>query len=152
MVDLEAVIDRLEEEVLQDLLGVPLYEAFLTDLDLDTGAIPKTPTEPRFLDIYDKFFETDPQYLRSEGMIKMLQMFIWFEFTKDLPVRNTPVGLVKSALENSKGVSSGAAGIEKTYNRGLRTYRSIQEKVILNQSTYSEYDNRSIYKEIISFV
>ena len=146
--NLEAVIDRIEEEVLQDLLGKELYDLFIADLV--AGPIPQIPAAARFTDIYDKFFESDPNYFRSEGMIKMLQMFIWFEFIKDSGMQNTPVGIVTNAFENSTALSANQAGIEKTYNRGLRTYNAIAGKIVLDRTTYPEFDG--VFREAISFL
>jgi hypothetical protein len=46
--ELQAIIDRLEVEVLQDLMGREMYDAFIADLD--TNVFPQAPQEQRFID------------------------------------------------------------------------------------------------------
>ncbi len=149
--DLEAVIDRLEEQVLQDLLGKELYDLFIADLD-GSPTIPQAPLTARFLDIYNPIFETDPIYIRSEGFIKMLQMFIWFEYTKDLGKQNTPVGYVQNEFANGVNLSANKAGIEKTYNRGVKSFHAVLDYIIQDSTTYPEWDGQGKVKEFISWL
>lgn len=148
--DLQAVIDRLEEEILQDLLGKEMYDLFIADLD--TAPFPQVPQAARFTAIFEKFFQDDPFYLRSEGMIKMLQAMIWFEWTKGLGMENTPVGVIRNEFENSTNLSAVAANLEMDYNRGVRTFLSILDFIILDTTTYPEYSGRSKVRQFISFL
>lgn len=148
--DFKAVIDRLEEEILQDLLGKELYDLFIADLD--TGSFPQVPQDARFTAIFDKFHQDDPFYLRSEGMIRMLQAMIWFEWMKQTGMQNTPVGAVRNEFENSTNLSANAANMEMTHNRGIRTFLSILDFIILDQTTYPEYSGRSKVRQFISFL
>ena len=49
--DLLLYIERYEREILEELLGCDLAEAFINDFDNVLGA----PTEQRFIDIYESF-------------------------------------------------------------------------------------------------
>lgn len=149
--NLEAVIDRLEEEVLQDLLGKELYDLFIADLD-GSPTIPQAPLTARFLDIYNPIFETDPIFIRSEGFIKMLQMFIWFEYTKGLGKQNTPVGYVQNEFENGVNLSANAASVELEYNRGVKSFRAVLDFIVQNSTTYPEYNGRGKVKNYISWL
>ena len=149
VLELEAIIDRIEVEVLQDLMGSALYTAFVADLDSEDPATPET---QRFIDIFDAFFIDDVCRLRSEGMVSMLKMFIWFEYTRTLSAAVSPVGHIAPVFENTTPVSQGASGMEKTYNRGIRSYRAILDFIILDSATYPEFDGKGINKEFISFI
>lgn len=148
--DLKAVIDRLEEEILQDLLGKELYDLFIANLN--TGVFPNVPVASRFLDIFEKFFQDDPFYLRSEGMIIMLQAMIYFEWIRQTGMEETPVGVVHHEFENSTNLSAVAANLEMTHNRGVKTFLSILDFIILDQTSYPEYSGRSKVRQFISFL
>lgn len=148
--DLQAVIDRLEEEILQDLLGKEMYDLFIADLD--TGSFPNIPQAARFTAIFDKFFQDDPFYLRSEGMITMLQTMIWFEWIKQTGMEESPVGVVRNEFENGTNLSANAANLEMTHNRGIKTFLSILDFIILDRVTYPEYSGRSKVRQFISFL
>ncbi len=148
--ELQAIIDRLEVEVLQDLMGREMYDAFIADLD--TNVFPQAPQEQRFIDIYNPFYLDDTCRLRSEGIIKMLQMFIWFEAIKDQGQENTPVGIVTNQFENSTNRSNSMAGIGRTYNRAVNTFNDIAHYINLESSIYPEYNCKGIIKQVISLV
>ena len=148
--DLEAVIDRLEVEVLQDLLGKELYDLFIADLD--GGDIPEAPQTQRFIDIYNAIYEDETIIIRSEGMLAMLRIFIWFEWTKQTGMQNTPVGMIKNEFENGTNLSNVNAGIESTYNRAIKSYRAIVDYIIINSTTYPEYGSKGIIRQYISWL
>lgn len=148
--DLQAVIDRSEEEILQDLLGKEMHDLFIADLD--TVPFPQVPQAPRFTAIFDKFHQDDPFYLRSEGMIRMLQAMIYFEWVKQTGMQQSPVGVIQNEFENGINLSAVAAGLEMTHNRGIRTFLSILDFIILDQTTYPEYSGRSKVRQFISFL
>ena len=152
---LTAYITKFEKRYLQDLMGIVLYDAFVADL---SSNVPQT---QRFEDIYNEFAEDDDglvsglsgmassgnKIVRSEGIKEMLKGFIFFEYNRDLPVKNTMTGNVQEDNENSKVLTSLKAGITEKYNEAIATYKAIQWKLEDESATYPEYNG--VCKEII---
>lgn len=152
---LTAYITKFEKRYLQDLMGIELYNLFVADL---VANIPQT---QRFEDIYNEFAEDDDglvsglsgmassgnKIVRSEGIKEMLKGFIFFEYNRDLPVKNTMTGNVQEDNENSKVLTSLKAGITEKYNEAIATYKAIQWKLEDESATYPEYNG--VCKEII---
>lgn len=147
---LQSIIDRVEVEALQDLLGKTLYDLFIADLN--TTPSPQIPQDARFTAIYDPIYEDETIRIRSEGFIAMLKMLIWFEFVKTTWKENTPVGIVSNASENSKQLRPSQAGIEGTYNRGIKSFHAVLDYIIINSSTYPEYEGKGKARNFISWL
>ena len=152
---LTAYITKFEKRYLQDLMGIELYNLFAADL------VANVPQTQRFEDIYNEFAEDDDglvsglsgmassgnKIVRSEGIKEMLKGFIFFEYNRDLPVKNTMTGNVQEDNENSKVLTSLKAGITEKYNEAIATYKAIQWKLEDESATYPEYNG--VCKEII---
>lgn len=147
---LQAIIDRLEVEVLQDLLGKTLYDLFIADLD--DVPFPQVPQTQRFIDIYNAFYEDEDIIIRSEGFIKMLQMFIYFEYIRQSDKQSTPVGMVINDFENGISASAVMANLERQYNRAIRSYRAVVDYMLLDTATYPEYDGKGIIRDYLSWL
>lgn len=147
---LKAIIDRLEVEVLQDLLGKTLYDLFIADLD--DVPFPQVPQTQRFIDIYNAFYEDEDIIIRSEGFIKMLQMFIYFEYIRQSDKQSTPVGMVINDFENGISASAVMANLERQYNRAIRSYRAVVDYMLLDTATYPEYDGKGIIRDYLSWL
>jgi hypothetical protein len=133
--ELEPYIDLLEVNVLQELFGSELYALFMADL---VGGVPQ---DARFVAVFDAFYDdSDNIASRSEGIKKMLMRFIYFDFTRNQPYQNTPVGTVKNQSENSTNASSPSFGLTIKYNYGVNSYQAIARKMILDSVTYPEYN------------
>ena len=145
---LTAYITKFEKRYLQDLMGIELYNLFVADL------VSNVPQTQRFEDIYNEFAEDDDglvsglsgmastgnKIVRSEGIKEMLKGFIFFEYNRDLPVKNTMTGNVQEDNENSKVLTSLKAGITEKYNEAIATYKAIQWKLEDESATYPEYN------------
>lgn len=152
---LTAYITKFEKRYLQDLMGIELYNLFVADL------VSNVPQAARFTAIYNEFAEDDDgltsglsgqvsvenKIVRSEGIEEMLKGFIFFEYNRDFPVKNTMTGNVQEDNENSKVLNSLKAGIIEKYNEAIATYKAIQWKLEDESSTYPEYNG--IEKNII---
>ena len=65
-------------------------------------------------------------------MLEMLKGFIYFEYSKDAFMQQTTYGGVQQTAENSKVLNSLQTMIYARYNEAIRTYRAIQDYVLLN--------------------
>lgn len=136
-------ITKYEKRYLQNLLGIELYNLFMASLvsNVPTGV---------YLTIYNEFAEDNDNsgftfqrldgtilesveggskagpIVRSEGIKEMLKGFIFFEFTRDQGVKNTPNGNVQAENENAIFVSQNEAFIKGRYNEAVDTYQAIQ--------------------------
>ena len=123
-------IARYELKYSRELLGVTLYNEFLTDLDVNN-----VPQSPNFLKIYDAFaldteFIGNARILQSEGFKEMLKGFIYFEYSKDLINEQTPYGNVKPQAENSTVSGTLYNTMYNRYNEAVVSYRAIQERIV----------------------
>lgn len=123
-------IARYELKYARELLGVTLYNEFLSDLDVND-----VPQSPNFLKIYEPFaldmeFIGDRRIIQSEGFKTMLKGFIYFEYAKDLINEQTPYGNVKPQAENSTVSSTLYNTMYNRYNEAVVSYRAIQERII----------------------
>jgi hypothetical protein len=129
---LQDYIDRYEKRYLIELLGADLYAEFMSDID----SVTKIPLSPTFIQIFDPF-EVNVYFNRlliSEGIKEMLKGFIYFEYAKDLMNQMTPFGNVKQKSENSTLVSTLNSMMYARYNEAVKTYKAIQEFILLNQT------------------
>ena len=111
---LQSYIDKFEERYLRELLGVDLYNEFISDLH-PTLNVPKS---PNFIKIFQPLYEDVTMYsmLESEGMLEMLKGFIYFEYAKDQMMQQTTFGGVQQKAENSKVLNSLQTLIYNRYN------------------------------------
>lgn len=126
---LQTYINKYEIRYLKALLGVTLYNEFIADLS--TANVPKS---PNFIKIYNPLSEDINQYvmIESDGMLEMLKGFIYFEYSKDQMMQQTTFGGVQQIAENSKVLNTLQTLIYNRYNEGIRTYRAIQNYILLN--------------------
>lgn len=126
---LQSYIDKYEVRYLREMLGVTLYLEFISDLDNQF-----VPRSPNFLQLYNPFAEDVNMYqmLESDGMLEMLKGFIYFEYSKDLMMQQTTFGGVQQRAENSTVLNTLQSLIYGRYNEAIRTFRAIQDYVLLN--------------------
>lgn len=144
--DYDFYIDTYVKEYLICLLGADLAELFIADLIAGNG----TPTEQRFIDIFDAFSieYTWLFYSRgggkrnwtSEGIKIMLIGFVYFEIVRDQSNKMTPVGNVASRGENSDAVRSYNSRMWDRYNRAIQNYRAIQSYIMKYRTDYPEFN------------
>ena len=131
--NIQAYIDRYEEQYLVDLFGKRMYDQFVADLDGVTGL----PQSPDFIFLYNPF--VDDSYFdhyyhnQSKGIKDMLLGFVYFEYTKDLISQMTPFGNVSQNSENSTVESTTYTMIYNRYNESIFSYRAIQQYIYLNK-------------------
>lgn len=131
--ELDFYIDKYEIYYLQNLLGAELYTDFATDFAI-TGIIP---TAPKFQEIWFPFAKDDSCDLRkSEGILKMLTTFIYFEYLRDSKVKNNIGGPNINVQVNSNEAEFHQTNIYSNYNEGLDTYWAIQWIICDNPNSY----------------
>lgn len=129
---LDACITKYESKYLADLMGVELYTLFAATVSSHV------PVGARYLNIFNPFQEQPYDcIIRSEGMKEMLKGFIYWEFVRDQPVKNTMNGNVIPQLENNE--HAGPDAIYARYNEAIKTYRAIQWYCIEHDDVYPEF-------------
>jgi len=132
--NIQSYIDRYEDLYLTELLGINLYNDFIADLDVDN-----LPQAVKFEKIFNAFKEEmDIRLIISKGMKDMLLGFIYFEYMKDQVTQMTPNGVVKQSNELSTPISAHTT-IYTRYNESVKTYRAIQDYIMLNLGTYDNF-------------
>lgn len=139
--DLQSFIDRVEPDVLQDMLGCDLYNLFIADWDaVPSGSF----SEPRFQVIYDAFCEDKDCYiLKSEGIKQMLMYFIYFEYIRFQTFQDRTTGMKKTISENSERALLTEFGLFEKYNKGVKNYTNIQIYICDNSGNYPEYNGQN---------
>ena len=136
--EIDAMIDDVEKNTLQDLLGCDLYTLFIADLTVPTPQVPQTQI---YIDIFEPFcFDHElcgPQ--NSKGMKDLLMGFVYFEWHRYNQNKSTSTGVVRGDSENSNLATAEAFGIYNKYNRAVETYRSIQQYIYDNSTVYPDF-------------
>lgn len=131
--DLDFYIDQYEVFYLRKLLGAELYDDFAVDFAI-TGVMP---TDPKFQEIWFPFAKDDSCYLReSDGILKMLTLFIYFEYIRDSKIKNNISGPQINAQANSTEPEFHQTNIYSNYNHALHTFWAIQWIICENPNGY----------------
>jgi hypothetical protein len=137
--DIQSYINKYEKRYLLDLLGADLGNEFVTDVQLGSG----TPTEPRFLDIFNPIeLDYGVELILSDGIKEMLKGFIYYEYLKDQVSQVTAVGMLTPKGENSEPVSGLFTQMYTRYNDAVRSYRSVQRYILTKRGDYSGFNGR----------
>lgn len=139
--DVTAYISMYEPVYLRKMFGKALYDLFNADL---TGT-PQAPQAARFLAVFNAFAETiDECLVVSDGIKQMLKGFIYYEYVRKQPFKNTINGNTRNQSEASTDTPGNSVMmIEETYNVAVRTFKAIREKLDDDPDTYPEYEDSS---------
>ena len=139
--ELDAMIEDVEKNTLQELLGCELYTLFIGDLTVGTPQVPQTQI---YIDIFDAFcFDhvlCGPQ--TSKGMKDLLMAYTYFEWHRYNLNKSTSTGMVRGDSENSNSVLAESFGTYDKYNRAVYSYRSIQQFISDNSTLYPTFEGR----------
>jgi hypothetical protein len=164
---LTAYIEKYEKQYLVELFGYDLYVLFLAaygagpapaagrfltvfnalkNPESSTGSLTDhTPFYPiggmgrGLCDMNRDDRVTEPMY--SEGILKMLKGFIYFEFLKDHGIEVAQTGITLNKNENSEQAGVKGLGMtEQRYNDAVSSFKVIRNYMIANPATYPEYD------------
>jgi hypothetical protein len=136
--DLQAVIDRVEMEVLGDLLGEELTILFLNDLQ---SGVPQSSI---YLDLFNKFrikaTICEPIYV-SKGIKNMLKNSVVFEYLKLIETQHTMVGTASGQSETSSKYSAlNSSKVIESYFNATRTFNAITKFICENIHNYPLYE------------
>lgn len=132
--DLQAYIDRYEKKYLIDLLGINLYDLFISDL------IGGFPTSPEFLKIFLPITEeVNGCDIFSEGMKPTIAGLIYFHYVRDNITRLTTGGAKRTTSDNSENIQALSANIGMRWNESVESYRAIQRYIYENLSDYPTF-------------
>lgn len=136
---IDAYIDRYEPYYLSQLLGKELKDLFISDLDVNN--IPQTPI---YETIYNPLsIDLDSQVVFSYGIKEMLLGFIYYHFTKDETIKQTPVGSVKPNTENSLNVGT-SQYLTNRFNESVESLIAIQRYIIENENDYPTFNGQNV--------
>jgi len=134
---LQSFIETYEEKYLIELLGVDLFNLFKADV---TNYAPQTAP-------YTTIFNSIRQdwngcILESSGIKNMMLGFIYFEFCRSNPVKNTISGFSTNNVENSAIPDFSNTQIYTVYNLSIKNYRVIQQYILNNSSTFPLFNGQ----------
>lgn len=131
--ELDNFIEQYETNYLYDLLGKTLGDLFIASV------VNYLPVGATYLAIYN-VIELDNYHIRrNEGMKKMLLGFIYWEWARKYPIKNTISGQVVSTNENSINVFDNW-GMTNRYNSSVNDYQIIQYYINENSTDYTDYN------------
>lgn len=132
--DLQWYIDKYEREYLIDLLGVTLYDLFITDL---SGGVPVTPI---YTNIFDPIATViGDENLVNRGMKEMLKGFVFFHYVRDDMFKQTPTGAKSVKSDNSNNVTLTSMNIQGRFNDSVNDYKVIQDYIKENDTDYHTF-------------
>lgn len=137
--ELPALIDQVERDNLQELLGCELHDLFIADLTVNTPQIPQTQI---YIDIFNAFCEDETHcgLQRSFGIRDMLMSIVYFEWHRYNATKSIAPGMVAINPENSSVVGPNSYGAYQKYNRGVQSYNAIQWLVYDNTTDYPTFN------------
>ena len=133
----QQIIDEVESDVLQSMLGCDLYQLMIDDWNAPTvGEF----SEARFNAIFNAFCEDDNDcgQRRSDGIVKMLKYFMFFELVQATSNEVGMGGTQRTKTEVMTIVPNAHAGLHLKYNKGIQTYNTIQWKICEESALYPE--------------
>jgi hypothetical protein len=130
---LNEYITDYETKYLYDLLGKTLADLFIASV------VNNQPVGASYLAIYNVIeLEIGLKVERNEGMKNMLLGFIYFEYMRKSPIKNTITGNTINANENSTPTFD-CWGLTTRYNSSVNDYKIIQYYINQNLTDYPNY-------------
>lgn len=122
-----------ETQYLYDLLGKTLADLFIASV------VSNVPVGAEYLAIYNVIeLDLTCSVERNEGMKNMLLGFIYWEYMRKSPIKNTMTGNVTNANENSVPTFD-SWGLTIRYNSSVNDYQIIQYYINQNLTDYPNY-------------
>jgi hypothetical protein len=119
---------------------------FKADLTLVSPQVPQTLAYQNIFNSFD--IDEGNCLIISEGIKKMLVMFIYFHYVRDMFYINTTTGVVSNVNENTTAASYNGYNLVEAFNKGINTYDAVQWYVERNNADYLVYNGQ--YLEVIS--
>lgn len=130
---IDSYIEKYEKQYLMRLLGIELYDLFMTELNTNNP-----PTTLIYENIYNPISYDYNGLMVSNGMKEMLLGFIYYEYIKDSQIQQTPNGTASASNENAKAVDLNSLILSR-YNDSVDSYKTIQDYITLNRIDYPTY-------------
>lgn len=138
---IQEYINRLSNEILNELFGVELYNLWAgSELPIYTDLS----GELTFQDECNKIWI-------SKGIEDMLAGFIYFEYSRDAYTQQTIDGAQKNTGENSVNSSFVMSNLHGRYADALKSYETIQHYIKQNLLVYPEFNGVKKYPFIPFF-
>lgn len=137
--EFEAFRDDHQYDLIYEMLGATLGQAFIDDLD--SGGVPQ---DPLFTAIYDAFVEDDGSEMRkSVGIKVMVRNYLFVKYARENPALVAMTGNQESKQENSEAVRSVTWLVNK-YNDAIATGQTIQWYICENSAGYPDYNGQEL--------
>lgn len=134
--ELPKLIEVIEKDILEELLGCDLYDLFIADLN---GDVPQIPQAAIYLNIFNSIC-IDEDSIRSYGIKDLLMAFVYFEWHRYNQNKSVSSGIVRADSENTSLANLTSTNIYEKYNRGIKSYQAIQRYICDNSTDYPEYE------------
>lgn len=140
--ELPALIDDIEKDYLQKLLGCELYNLFQADLTAGSPTEAQVPENSPYVEIFEPFCSDDYScgILESKGMKDMLMGFVYFAWHSYNLNKSTAAGMGRLDMENAANLDGDSFGIYTKQNRGIISYDAIQQYICENESDYPTFN------------
>jgi len=142
------IVEKVEENILRDLLGINYYNAFIADLDVNND--PQSEIWTKFKDGEEY---TDSYLIRYPGIVEMLVAFSYYELIKSKNY-NTSTGFIAPLNENSrvKNKLELEAIANNFYNKGVSLYIKAERWILFNSTSFPEWKHKTkSYKQLIEY-
>lgn len=139
---IDSYIERYEGYYLTQLLGSELYSLFLADLDVNN--VPQTPIYQSIYNVLS--IDLDSKVLFSNGIKDMLLGLIYYHYSLDEIIKQTPIGNVKQNAENSVTMMNNQ-WLTNRFNESLDSFKAIQGYILQNDSDYPTFNGQNVKYE-----
>lgn len=144
-------ITKFQPRYIYQILGVDLGNALIADID---AAPVGTPSEPRFVQIFNAFQFDDNNGIRvSIGLREIMLGFLYFELMRDANMYNTLAGNKKTEGENNE-FADPRSNVSTVYGISVESVHAIQWYILTNPDDNSfDYDdyNGQVVKYLMNF-
>lgn len=138
-------IERYEEQILLELLGIELFDLFKADVD----GVTRLPITDIYLDLYNKInFMYCERLYTSFGLKNILLAIIYFYYIRDNVTKQTVNGDVKIQTEVSQQANQ--TYLLLRYNEAIQSYNAIQRYCLVNKDVYPTF--KGIIKRSASLI
>lgn len=130
----DAISNQVIYDILNDLLGVPLYNAFISDL------VEGVPTTQKYTDLLvgKTYTRISGLKVNYEGMKRMLRYFVYVSYLESQHTDNTSLGQSTNLTENGIIISRSQLRKVRTpiQNKAVDLYNSASQFINDNYTTY----------------
>lgn len=142
------IVETTEEDILRDLLGNTLYDAFIADLDVDDD-----PQTQIWKDFKDGVEYTDGFLINYTGIEQMLVAFAFYALVLDVNNSNS-TGFTNNQNQNSELLSDyeKKSLAYKSYNFGVNFYSQAENYLVSFPDDYEDWFHKTkTYKNLINY-